>query len=94
MKVRVRIMLIPERVIRNETLELELPEGSTVRELFAQLPLKSAEKKQLFKRGGSELNDGMGVLVDRKNVNLNAQGLDTPLSEGNLVSLIHLITGG
>ncbi len=87
-------MLIPERVIRNETLEMELPEGSTVRELLAQLPLTSAEKKQLFKRGGSGLNDGMGVLVDRKNVNLNALGLDTPLSERNLVSLIHLITGG
>ncbi|MCP4629513.1 MAG: MoaD/ThiS family protein [bacterium] len=94
MKIRVRIMLIPERVIRNETLEMELPEGSTVRELLAQLPLTSAEKKQLFKRGGSGLNDGMGVLVDRKNVNLNALGLDTPLSERNLVSLIHLITGG
>jgi sulfur carrier protein ThiS len=87
-------MLIPERVIRNETLEMELPEGSTVRELLARLPLTSAEKKQIFKRGGSGLKDGMGVLVDRKNVKLHALEFDTPLSEGNLVSLIHLITGG
>jgi hypothetical protein len=36
----------------------------------------------------------MGVLVDRKNVKLHALEFDTPLSEGNLVSLIHLITGG
>ena len=87
-------MLIPERVIRNETLEMELTEGSTVRDLLGQLPLTTAEKNQLFKSDGSNLKDGMGILVDRKNVNLNAQGLDTQLSEGNLVSLIHLITGG
>ena len=94
MKIRVRIMLLPERVIRNETLEMDLPKGSTVRDLLAQLALTAAEKKKILKPDGSGLNDGMGVLVDRKNVDLYAEGLDTPLSDGNQVALIHLITGG
>jgi sulfur carrier protein ThiS len=94
MKIWVRIMLSAERVIRNETLEMELQTGSTVRDLIAQLPLTAAEKKKILKPDGAGLNDGMGVLVDRKNVNIHAQGLDTRLCDGNLVSLIHLITGG
>ncbi len=94
MKVWVRIMLSPERVIRNETLEMELQTGSTVRDLITQLPLTAAEKKKILKPDGASLKDGMGVLVDRRNVNVHAQGLDTPLADGNLVSLIHLITGG
>ena len=94
MKVRVRILLSPGRVIRNETLEIELPEGATVRKLLTVLPFTAKEKKKFFRPDGSGLNAGMGVLVDRANVEIYAHGLDTPLADDSTVALIHLITGG
>ena len=94
MRVEVNIFLSPERVIRNETLELDLPPGTTVRGLLARLPLSPAEKRTFIKPDGLGLETGMGVLVDRENVEVHGQGLDTVLEEGSRVSLIHLLSGG
>ncbi len=94
MRVEVRILLSPERVIRNETLKLELPPGATVRDLLDGLPFSPAEKRAFFKADGSGLAVGMGVLVDRENVEVHGRGLDTVLRDGSRVSLIHLLSGG
>ncbi|MBW1712253.1 MAG: MoaD/ThiS family protein [Deltaproteobacteria bacterium] len=94
MQVKVRIWLSPERVVRNETLKLTLPQGATVGDLLGRLPLTPAEKKKYLRANGLGLKEGMGILVDRENVDLLAQGLDTPLKDGQVVSLIHLLAGG
>jgi|GEM_PF-3971341 len=94
MRVRVRVLLSPERVIRNQTLELELPEGATVREVLGRLDLTPAEKREFLTPDGAGLAVGMGVLIDRQNVDVFGQGLETVLREGNTVSLIHLLSGG
>ncbi len=94
MRVEVRILLSPERVISNETLELDLAPGSTVRDLLERLPLSPAERRKFLKPDGSGLEIGMGVLVDRNNVEVYGRGLDTVLEEGNVVSFIHLLSGG
>lgn len=94
MRVLVRILLSPERVLRDETLELELPAGATVRELLARLDLSPAERLEFLTPDGTGLATGMGVLVDRQNVEVFGQGLETVLEESNTVSLIHLLSGG
>ncbi len=94
MRIKVRILLSPERVIRDETLEMELPPGATARQLLGRLPLTPSEKRKYFRDDGSGLKNGLGVLVDRINVDSLAQGLDTPLEDGNIVALIYLLTGG
>lgn len=94
MRVKVRILLSPERVMQNQTLDLELPEGATVAQLLERLPLTPEERRTFLEPDGSGLKTGMGVLVDRENVNVFGQGMDTVLAEGNLVSLIHLLSGG
>lgn len=80
--------------MRNETLTVELPEAATIRDLLDRLPLSEPERRAFLKADGSGLNTGMGVLVNRENADIFGRGLDTPLSEGSLVSLIHLLSGG
>jgi molybdopterin synthase sulfur carrier subunit len=76
-------------------LRVPLPEGSTLRALLAEL------KSSLGGEFARQAYDAQGVLLDHVAVLLNGQhdshlplGLDTPLKDGDQVSLFPPIAGG
>jgi len=94
MRVQVRVMLSSERVIRNETLEIVLPDGATLVDLLERLPLSPTERKKYLREDGRGLKEGMAILINGENVETLGLGPDTPLEDGCRVSLIYLLAGG
>jgi len=95
MKVQVRVLVTPRQVLRNRTFQIELPGPASVAEVLGMLPLNEDELQQLFQRRGAgvTLNPGLAVLINGENVAFR-NGLQTPISDGDRISLIHAISGG
>jgi len=95
MKVQVRVLVTPKQVIQNRTFNLELPGPVPVADLLRMLPFREDERWQLFQCNGGEilLNQGLAVLINGENITLR-NGLQTLVSDGDRVSVIHALSGG
>jgi len=82
---RVKVVLLQEliKIAGGHTLELELPEGATVRDLLRVLP-ESVRREIMDENGG--LKYPVEVMVNGRRIDF-LEGLDTPLKDGDTVHI-------
>ena len=90
--IRVHFFLTRERVARNEELVVHIVNSGCILNVLAALPLSSGERRLLFDVDGA-LQPGVVILKDGYNV-VHLNGLETPVSDGDTVSIIHMLAGG
>ena len=68
-------------------------DGSTARELLRELEARYEGIGKLLHPRGEELSELIYLLVNGKNI-LNLEGLDTPVRDGDTISLLPVTAGG
>ena len=82
------------RLLRKSTLELEVPEGCTVKFVIDEvLRIGGEELGRLILHKG-ELSGNLIVLVNRRDVRTLEDGLDVVMHEGDQVALLPHVQGG
>jgi molybdopterin synthase sulfur carrier subunit len=94
-KVRVHTILTLQEVIGRREVELDLPQGTTLKELLSHMVGVWGEKlsERLFKAGTEELLPRIRVMVNGRDVQF-VQGLETVLQDGDQVHLFPPVSGG
>ena len=96
MTVNVRVMATREQIMRGTTLRLELVGPATVADVLRRLV---AEDRSLIgavldTEPAVSVRPGFALLLNGVNALHAQRGLQTPVAEGDTLSLIHGITGG
>lgn len=75
--------------------EIELEDGSLVRDLLILLAKKHGEafKKAVYESGGVDLKSNFILMVNGLLLN-QLKGIETPLKEGDRVVLMPIVSGG
>jgi sulfur carrier protein ThiS len=96
MKVDVRLLVTREQILRGTTLCLELASPASVGDVLRRLADqdRSLVELALVREPTLTLRPGLALLLNGANVLLAPQALETPVSEGDRLSLIHGISGG
>ena len=68
-------------------------DGSTAREFLRELEARYEGIGRLLHPRGEELSELIYLLVNGKNI-LNLEGLDTPVRDGDTISLLPVTAGG
>jgi molybdopterin synthase sulfur carrier subunit len=81
------------RDILGKDLNIEVKEGSTIKELLDDLiSSRQRLKSALFDESG-QIREYVILMKNRKNIN-SMGGLDTPLAEGDEVAILPPVAGG
>jgi molybdopterin synthase sulfur carrier subunit len=81
------------RAILGKDLNIEVKEGSTIKELLDDLiSSRQRLKSALFDESG-QIREYVILMKNRKNIN-SMGGLDTPLAEGDEVAILPPVAGG
>ncbi len=81
------------RGLMDQTLELELPDGSTVGSLLALVISRyPGVETTLFDRPG-QLSEGVNILRNGRNIHF-LQEFETPLEEGDIIAIFPPVGGG
>ena len=76
-----------------DRVELEVSSGATCGQALRELARREPEVGALFFTGEGHLRDHLHVFINGRNV-ASLNGLETPLSEGDVVSFLPPIGGG
>jgi sulfur-carrier protein len=94
-KVRIHTILTLQEVIGRREVELDLPEGTTLKELLSHMVGVWGERlsERLFKTGTEELLPRIRVMVNGRDMQF-VKGLETVLQDGDVVHLFPPVSGG
>jgi len=81
------------REVMDTQIELEFPEGTTVRMLLSELTARYKGLGELMFAAPDTFRDFVNILKNGRNIHYIA-GLDTPLDEGDLIALFPPAAGG
>jgi len=82
------------RVVGGSSAQFDLPEGATVRQLIAEMVrCYPALRHEMLDEQG-ELYRHVHIFVNSRDANHLEQGLDTPLSEKDVVGVFPAVGGG
>ncbi len=81
------------REVMDMQIELEFPEGTTVRTLLAELTGRYKGLSEVMFSAPDTLRDFVNILKNGRNIHYIA-GLDTPLEEGDMITLFPPAAGG
>lgn len=94
MRVTVKFLAIFYELAKTFRVELEIPEGTTVRQLLRLLDEKfNPNISKTLLNDDSGLKEGYNILVNGKSLDYD-KGLDMVLSDGDEVVLLPPISGG
>lgn len=96
MKINVRIMVTREQIVRGTTHDLEVVAPACVGDVLRRLVDRDQSLLGLVLDAGPVLSvrPGFALLLNGVNALHAPRGLETPVAEGDTLSLIHGITGG
>jgi len=92
MKVHVKAFATFREVMDNQ-LDMEFPEGASIRTLLDGLTERYGGLGELIFAGPDTLRDFVNILKNGRNVYFLA-GLDTPLDDGDVIALFPPAAGG
>ena len=94
-KVKVHTILTLQEVIGLREVELDLPQGITLKELLSHMVSVWGKRlsERLFKEGTEELLPRIRVMVNGRDIQF-VQGLETVLQDGDVVHLFPPVSGG
>lgn len=81
------------REVMDTQVDMDFPEGTTIRRLLAELTGRYSGLHDLIFAGTDSLRDFVNILRNGRNIAFLA-GLDTPLAEGDLIALFPPAAGG
>jgi MoaD family protein len=81
------------REVMDTQLTLDIPEGSTIRTLLSELTGRYEGLGELMFATPETLRDFVNILKNGRNIHFLA-GLDTPLDDGDLITLFPPVAGG
>ena len=81
------------REVMDTQLTLDIPEGSTIRTLLAELTGRYGGLGELMFAAPETLRDFVNILRNGRNIHFLA-GLDTPLDDGDVIALCPPVAGG
>lgn len=96
MNVSVRVLATREQVLRGTTLRVDMPASSTLADVLRRVAEsdRSLVGVALDTEPAVCVRPGFALLLNGVNTLHAPRGLDTPVAEGDTLSLIHGITGG
>jgi molybdopterin synthase sulfur carrier subunit len=94
-KIKVHTILTLQEVIGQREIEIELPQGTSLKGLLSHMVSAWGERlsERLFKPGTEELLPRIRVMVNGRDKEF-LQGLETELKEGDEVYLFPPVSGG
>ena len=94
-KVKVHSILTLQEVIGRREVELDLPQGTALKELLSHMVGVWGERlsERIFKAGTEELLPRIRVMVNGRDMQF-LQGLETVLQDGDEVYLFPPVSGG
>jgi MoaD family protein len=81
------------REVMDMQIELEFPEGTTVRTLLSELTERYKGLGEMMFADPDTLRDFVNILKNGRNIHFLA-GLDTPLDDGDMIALFPPAAGG
>ena len=92
MRVRVKTFATFREVMDSQ-IDVELPEGATIRILLDELTGRYGGLKELMFAAPETLRDFVNILKNGRNIHYLA-GLDTPLDDGDVITMFPPVAGG
>jgi MoaD family protein len=95
MKITVHTILGLRQALGQKKTEIDLPEGSALKDLFSLMKEKWGEKlfKHLYDPASGEVLAHLRIMVNGQTIQF-LQGMETPLKEDDEVLILPLISGG
>ncbi len=83
-----------KRILGKAKLELDLPEGATVEQVIRRVvKIGNPEVEHIIYENG-RISGNLIVMLNKKDVDLLPEGLDTPISENDEVAILPHVQGG
>jgi molybdopterin synthase sulfur carrier subunit len=95
MKIIIHTILEIRQALGQRLIEIDLPQESTVEDLFAYMKKRWGEKlnSRLFHPETGQVLDHLRVMVNGQTIRF-LEGMNTPLHEGDEVLIMPLVSGG
>lgn len=81
------------RILGNQLVEVEVPEGSTVRKVIQQVIALGGPELERYIMDGTRISGNLILLLNKRDIDTLA-GEDTIVSEGDEVAILPQVQGG
>lgn len=82
------------RLLHKQVIELDVPEGSNVRQVIDTIVAMKGEDLKRLILDGNEISGNIIVLLNKKDTSTLEDGLHTAVHEGDEVALLPHVQGG